>query len=77
MRSKLILLALIAETGLIILTSYVFYRWRLVHVWPGTPVDPTPYGGAFEAIVAPWLFASMFIPACFIVLTIARRFIRP
>jgi hypothetical protein len=78
MRPILISLALIAETGLIIATAYVFYRWRLENAWPGIPTTPPnpPYWGGFETIVAPWIFSSLFIPACFGVLATARRFIR-
>jgi hypothetical protein len=44
--------------------------------WPGTPLNPPnpPYWGSFESVVAPWIFAALFIPACFVVLTVARRF---
>jgi hypothetical protein len=78
MRPILISLALIAETGLIIATAYVFYRWRLENAWPGIPINPPnpTYWGGFETIVAPWIFSSLFIPACFGVMATARRFIR-
>jgi hypothetical protein len=72
MRPVLISLALIIETGLIIWTSYVFYRWHFETAWAGTPIDPGPYWGSFQAIVAPWIFASLYIPACMLVLRIAR-----
>lgn len=71
MRRYLTSIALIAETGLVIVTAYVSYRWYYATLWPGTPVIPMPYRGSFEAVLAPWIFACSFIPACFLVLSIA------
>jgi hypothetical protein len=77
MRPVLISLALIIETGLIIWASYVFYRWHYETEWAAFRVSPPagPYDGSFQAIVAPWIFASLYIPACMLVLRIARPFI--
>jgi hypothetical protein len=76
MQRIMVSLALVIETGFVIATGYVLYRWQMANRWPGTPLNPPnpPYWGSFESVVAPWIFAALFIPACFVVLTVARRF---
>lgn len=74
MTPRLLALALIAETAVVIRTAYVAYRWNISNEQPWNHFrDLAPYYGDFAVVVAPWVFASLFIPACFIVLAIARR----
>ena len=77
MRLAIVSLALIAETVLVVATAYVFYRWSVANAGPQTPFsDLIPYWGAFARVVAPWIAACVVIPACALVLTVARRFRR-
>jgi hypothetical protein len=72
-RATLINLALILETALVVWTG-VFYRCSVANVGPDTPfTDLIPYRKNFAVVVAPWKAASAIIPACLIVLDIAKR----
>lgn len=79
MRSYLVALALIAETAVLLMTAYVTYRWTVANYhqpWNRFS-DLVPYYGGFERIVAPWAFASLLIPVCWVVLAVARRARQP
>ncbi len=77
MRRYLIAATLIAETGILLRTAYVAYRWVIANAHPTHLFDLyVPYFGGFERIVAPWVFGSLFIPLCWLVLLVANRFRR-
>lgn len=77
MRSRLVTIALIVETGVIVIAAYVFYRWKMAHAGPWNNYqDLVPFSANFEVVVAPWLFGAAFIPACLLVLGLAGKWFR-